>query len=395
MTGAVEQADPATVPWRSPALHVVLGTSLMASMGVGLVSPGLPAIKNALAVSDAQAGLVLTVFSLPGIVLAPVMGVLADRFGRRVVLVPCLVGYGLAGGAITVTGSFAVLVGLRFLQGCAASGLIMLSLTLVGDYFDGPRRNAVMGVNTATTTLGVSVFPILGGYLADVRWNLPFVVYTASVLVGAFAFLTLEESLTVRGRLDMAYLRDGVAAVSSFAGLTLYGAVFVTFLVYFGALNTSVPFLLDQSYALASLWIGVILSLPLLTSSVVALLNGRLARYASNRQLIGLGIVGYGLGLAGTWLAGSPAGVTATLLLLGAGHGLLIPPVDTEISGLASDQLRGGVTSLRISVKKVGQTVGPVVFPMAAVLLGYPLLLLLTGLAALLVGAVSVALASR
>jgi MFS family permease len=376
-------------------LHVVLLTSLMASMGVGLVSPTLPSIRTALAVTDAQAGLVLTVFSLPGVVLAPVMGVLADRFGRRVVLVPCLVGYGVTGSLVAASGSFAVLVALRFLQGCAASGLIMLSITLVGDLFEGPRRNTVMGLNTATLSLGVSVFPILGGALSDVRWNLPFVVYAASLLVAVFALLSLEEPAGTGTRLDGSYLRSGVSAVTSPAGLTLYGAVFVTFLLFFGAINTSVPLLLNGSYALTGLWIGVMLSLPLVVSSVVALANGRLARYASNRQLVGVGLAAYGLGLAGVWLADSPAGISATLVVAGVGHGCIIPSLDTEISRLASDQLRGGVTSLRISVKKVGQTVGPVLFPTVAVVSGYPLLLLVAGVLAVATGTVSVYLASR
>lgn len=394
MAEVEEQSGMATVSWRSPALYVVLGTSLTASMGVGLVSPALPAIRSALAVTDAQVGLVLTVFSLPGIVLAPVMGLLADRFGRRAVLIPCLVGYGLAGGAIALSGSFAVLVGLRFVQGCAASGLIMLSLTLVGDLFEATQRNAVMGVNTAALSLGVSVFPIAGGLLADIRWNLPFAIYAVALVVGAFALVALEEPVDTPARLDVSYLRDGATAISSFAGVTLYGAVFVTFVVYFGALNTSIPLLLDQSYALAGLWIGVILSLPLVVSSLVAVANGWLVQYASGRQLIGLGIVSYGLGLSGIWLADSPVGVATTLLVVGAGHGLIMPSLDTEISGLASDRLRGGVTSLRISIKKVGQTIGPVLFPTVAVFIDYPLLLLVTGVLALLVGIVSLYLAT-
>jgi MFS family permease len=323
------------------------------------------------------------------------MGVLADRFGRRVVLVPCLVGYGLAGTAVAFSDSFATLVALRFLQGCAASGLVMLSITLVGDNFDGPRRNAVMGLNTATLSVGISVFPLLGGVLSDVRWNLPFAVYAVSLLVGAFAALSLEESADAEAQLDTSYLRAGASAVVSRAGITLYGAVFVTFLLFFGALNTSIPLLLDGSFALTGLWIGAVLSLPLIVSSTVALANGRLARYASNRQLIGLGTVGYGVGLAGVWVVDSPAGIAATLVVTGAGHGCILPALDTEISRLATDELRGGVTSLRISVKKVGQTVGPVLFPAVAAATGYPRLLLATGVLAAATGVVSVHLASR
>lgn len=383
------ETSEASIPWSSSTLHVIVATSLMASMGASLVSPALPAIRDALAISETQAGLVLTVYSLPSIVLAPVAGALVDRFGRRLVLVPSLLVYGLAGGAIALTADFAALVALRFVQGSAASGLITLSLTLVGDRFDGARRNAVMGVNTAAMTTGVAVSPIVGGFLADVVWSLPFAVYALSVGVAAFAFVALEEPEGLTQRLDLSYLRGAAERVLTAEGLPLYAAVFAVFFVYFGAVNTSVPFLLERSFALRSLAIGLILSVPLVTSSVVAFWNGRLVRYATSRGLILLGFACYGAGLAGVWLATSPLHVAATLVVLGVGHGLVIPSMDTAISALAPDRYRGGVMSLRIGSKKVGQTAGPVLFASLGGLVGYPRLLLGTGLVTL---AASVAL---
>jgi ACDE family multidrug resistance protein len=185
------------------------------------------------------------VFAFPSIVLAPVMGVIADRFGRRTVLIPSLVGFGLAGVAITFTRDLDVLLTLRFLQGCAASGLITLSLTLVGDVFDGAQRNTVMGVNTAAMTIGVATYPVIGGYLADIRWDLPFLVYGVGILVGLFAFLTLEEPAVESGSLDMRYLREAAERVLTWNGFALYGVVFTMFLLYFGVVNTAIPFLLS------------------------------------------------------------------------------------------------------------------------------------------------------
>lgn len=397
MSSTAEQhADvDASIPWMSSTLHVIVGTSLMAAMGASLVSPGLPAIRDALVISETQAGLVLTVFSLPSIVLAPVAGALIDRFGRRFVLIPSLFIYGVAGGAIAFTTTFPAVVALRFVQGSAASGLVTLSLTLVGDQFKGARRNAVMGVNTAAMTTGVAISPVVGGFLADVAWNLPFALYAVSVPVAGFAYVALEEPVRTAETLDLTYLRGAAERVLTAEGLPLYGAVFALFLLYFGAVNTAIPFLLEQSFALRALAIGLVLSVPLVTSSVVALGNGRLVQYASSRQLIALGFAWYGVGLAGVWLATEPLHVAGTLVLLGIGHGLVIPSMDSAIGGLAPDQYRGGVMSLRIGSKKVGQTIGPVLFASLGATLGYPRLLLGVGLVTLVGGVVLFAMLWR
>ena len=73
----------AGIPWRSPALIAILAATLMTPMDVPLISPVLPEIQAAFGISESRAGLLITVYALPGIVLAPVIGALADRIGRR------------------------------------------------------------------------------------------------------------------------------------------------------------------------------------------------------------------------------------------------------------------------------------------------------------------------
>jgi hypothetical protein len=105
------------IPWRSPALVAILAATLVTPMDVPLVSPLLPEIQAVFGVSESHAGLLITLYAVPGIVLAPVIGALADRIGRRYVLSGCLVVFGLAGTAIAFTTEFRVALGLRLLQG--------------------------------------------------------------------------------------------------------------------------------------------------------------------------------------------------------------------------------------------------------------------------------------
>src|SRR5262245_38794161 len=97
-------------------LVVAYATSVASIMGVQLVFPVLPPMMEQLGVSEAAIGLVITAYTVPMIVLAPVAGAIADLRGRRPLLVGGMVLFGLAGAAVGLAPSFEWVVALRALQ---------------------------------------------------------------------------------------------------------------------------------------------------------------------------------------------------------------------------------------------------------------------------------------
>jgi MFS family permease len=386
--------DGPTVPWRSPTLHVILASSLMGVMGVSLISPTLPAVKAALSLTDTQTSLLLTAFSLPGIVLAPLVGVLADRYGRRAVLVPCLVAYGLTGGAVVLVRNFEVILALRVLQGSAASGLVTLAVTLIGDAFTGQQRNQLMGVNGAAISVGTASYPLLGGALAELTWTAPFGLYLLGVPVGLLALRALPGGTGGEAR-GLGYFRDVLDAVPTRRTGVIYATYIAVFVVLYGAILTVLPLLLADAYGLSSFGVGLVLTASSVMTGVVSAANGRLAGRFSDDRLVATGFVGYGLGLTGIWLAGSPLAVGLAILLFGAGQGLTIPSLDSATSSLVGREFRGGVTSLRTTSIRLGQTVGPPLFTTAAALGGYRPLLLASAVGTLTLGVVATVLVGR
>ena len=146
-------------------------------MRVSLISPVLPALRPVFDVSDAEIGLIITAYTLPGIFISPFIGLVADRIGRKRVLVPLLVTFGAAGVGIAFTTDFTLVLGLRFLQGVGASALVTLAITLIGDIYDGTQRNTLIGVNGSVIGTGAAFYPLLGGVLAVLRWNVPFPLF--------------------------------------------------------------------------------------------------------------------------------------------------------------------------------------------------------------------------
>ena len=85
--------------YRDRNLQVIFGVTLMAVLGVTSITPAFPSIMRELGITGSQVGLLITSFTLPGVILAPFLGVLADRFGRKKILVPSLFLFAIAGTA--------------------------------------------------------------------------------------------------------------------------------------------------------------------------------------------------------------------------------------------------------------------------------------------------------
>jgi len=381
------------VNWRTPTIYLVVAASVVGPMDTPLISPALPGARAALGLTDAQVGLFITALALPGVVFAPLIGMAADRYGRTKILAGCLAIYGLAGSAVPLAPGFPAVLALRFVQGMIGSSILSaLAMTLVGDLYAGRARNAAMGVLGGATTFAVAVYPAIGGFLADVSWELPFYLYAVSTGLAIVVLVALDEPADgdedEGAEMGVAYLRAAVAAVPTRRALALYGAAIGSFFLVFGGVFTAVPLLLDGTYGLSASEIGIITTVALLATGVVSLLNGRLAARLSNGTLIALGFVGYGLGLVGAGFAPSPALITAALVAFGVGHGLTFPTLATAISGLTGRRFRAGVLSIRTSMLMVGQAAGPWLWPKGGGGSGYPALLVWAGALSLLVGSV-------
>ncbi|MCU4973261.1 MFS transporter [Halobacteria archaeon AArc-m2/3/4] len=389
---AESDAGSESIPWRSSALYVILSSSLMGVMGVSLISPVLPELRAAFELSDAQVGLVITVYTLPGVFLTPFIGLLADRIGRRRVIIPLLFIFGIGGAGIAFASSFTEVLALRFLQGIGASALVTLAVTLIGDFYDGAQRNAVMGFNGSMLGTGAALYPLVGGALGGIRWSVPFLFFGIGIFVGIVAAVALEEpeadppsSVGVYlGRLrDVAVLPEAIA---------IFSAIFVVFFVFYGAVQTALPLLMSDEFDLSSSQIGLILAMVSVASATVSSLYGRISQWRTAPELVALGFVAYGTSLLGVWLAPSPVFVGVSLLAFGVGFGIVMPSIDTTVVTLVSSELRAGMMGMRTSMLRLGQTLGPVAFTFIADAGfetssgGYRVLLVVSGVIVLLSG---------
>lgn len=351
-------------------LWLLFAVTLVGVGNVSSVSPAFPQMVEVFDISRVQVGWVVTAYSLPGILSAPLVGMSADRLGWKRVLVPTLFVFGIAGGACALARSFFVLLGLRAVQGLAAAPLVGLAVTIIGDRYEGTARAAAVGYNATALNVGTAAYPAVGGLLAALAWYVPFALPLLALPVGAAVAWTLETPAVATAADDEGF-RDYLATVGvQLRDRRVFGLLTVNFGIFiliFGAFLTYVPELLEARFEASSVAAGGVLAAASVSSALVATQIGRLATWIEPRRLIQGSLLIDGVALALMPLASGPWGAGAASLLYGVAQGLNQPALQTRLTELSSDVSRGVILSLNGMILRLGQAVGPLLLGLALV----------------------------
>lgn len=377
------------VPWRSRHLLAILASTAVLPLGVPLLSPVLPALRDHFGLADPTASLVFTVYYVPAVVLSPVLGAVIDRVGRRRVLVPMLVVWSVAGLVVAAGPPFEIVLLSRVVQGMSAAAVLIVTVTLIGDRYEGVQRNAVIGANVAVLLGAAAIAPVVGGALVPYGWNVPFGVFVVGVPVALFALGSIAEPAARSTHGGVAYVRGAVAALPTRPAVGLYGAAALAEFAAFGAVLTAMPFLLAGVYGAPPVVIGAVITAQTLAGAALSAANGWFARRFSNGPIVAGGFVVIGVALVASRAADGAVGFGLVAAVLGVGYGLVLPSVDASINALAPSSFRAGALSVRNSATFLGRGSGPVAFALAATFLGYRPLLVGSGAVILAAGLVA------
>ncbi|MFH1011791.1 MAG: MFS transporter [bacterium] len=340
-------------------LRILFGVTLVAVLGVSSITPAFPKIVRELGISPQTIGLLITVFTFPGVLLTPVLGVLADRFGRKRILVPSLLLFGIAGFACAFVSDFRLLLGLRFFQGVGAASLGSLNVTIIGDLYSDKERTAAMGYNASVLSIGTASYPAIGGALAMLGWHYPFLLPLVALPVGFLVLFSLKnpEPVGAEGLKD--YLSGVWTSIKRRQVIGLFVVSTATFIILYGPFLTYFPLLLGASFGTSTLVIGLLMSVSSLSSAFTASQLGRLARAASEATLVKVAFVLYALTLLmmpfvrSLWLFVIPS------IIFGVAQGMNLPSIQTLLAGLAPMTHRAAFMSINGMVLRLGQTLGP------------------------------------
>jgi ACDE family multidrug resistance protein len=351
--------DERVASYRSPELQAIFGVTLMAVLGVSSIAPALPRIAETLGVSAGQVGLLVTAFTLPGVILTTVAGILADRYGRLRVLLPGLILFSIAGFACVFATSFSVLIALRVVQGIGASAIGSINVTLIGDLFVDRQRTNAMGLNASVLSIGTAAYPAVGGALAMIAWSAPFALALLALPVAVLAVRRLHVAPKGHKADLNAYFGDLWDIVRRREVLILFFASTAIFILLYGAYITFLPFLMSDRFGSTPLGIGLLMAGLSISTAVTSANLGRLAKRWGEVRVMRIGFVVFGLGLALIPLAPVVWALAAPAVLLGFAFATTIPVVQVLLTEIAPVDRRGAVMSLNGTVLRLGQTLGP------------------------------------
>ncbi|MBD3166341.1 MFS transporter, partial [bacterium] len=297
--------------------------------------------------------------TLPGVFLTPVLGVLADRWGRKTVLIPSLLLVGVAGTACAFTRSFALLLVFRFFHGVGSAALGSLNLTIIGDIFEGRRRTAAMGYNGGVLTVGTATYPLVGGALANFGWNVPFFLPLLALPVALAAWLWMDLERPDTSQTLGTYLKGTLQNIGDPRLIGLFFANFALLFIIFGAYISYFPFVAKQFLGNETLKIGMMMGVAGLTTAATSFSLGFISRFLSERRLLHVGFALYMIGLLLIPFGSELWQVIPPLVLMGLGQGLGMPTIFSLLSSLAPMERRGAVMSVNGTVLRIGQTLGP------------------------------------
>lgn len=340
----------------------------MTVMSGAIIAPALPGISRHF--SEQPQVLIQLILTIPALMItlfSPLMGYLADRFGRKKLLLTMLFIYGFAGVAGFFIDRVDLLLSSRALMGIAVAGILSISTTLVGDYFDSAERARFLGLQSSCMALGGVIFINLGGILSDWSWRGPFLLYLTGVLLLPYAWAMLKEphiqSTANTGITDAPVKVDyGRTALGYFIAM-----ISMTMFYMFPA---QLPFLLSQQGQISGMAIGIALSMSALTASIVAFGYGYYKPFLSVMTIYILGFLLAASGLLIVGFTQSYAMAIVGAAISGFGLGAFMPNTTTWLMRITPQRVRGRVFGGFTSTFFFGQFISPVVVAPAVIWLG-------------------------
>jgi len=403
-------------PINRPAVTLcVILAVIMQALDTTIANVALPYMQGSVSASADQINWVLTSYIVAAAIMTPPSGFLANRFGRKRVLMAAVVGFVFASVLCGIAQSLVQIVAFRLLQGFFGAALVPLGQSVLLDIYTAEERGSAMALFGVSVMVGPVLGPVIGGWLTDHyswRW-----VFYINVPLGVLAFAGIsfflrETKTSAAAKLDwlgFGSLSIAIAAMQVFLdrgaqldwfssfeilieAVVCASALYIFLVHTFTAKNSFVNprLFLDRNFSVGVLFIFIVgitylaslalltpylqtlMGYPVVTAGIVMgprglgtmacmFLVGRLVGRIDTRLLILIGL------LLTAWAMYDMTGwnpnvsqwtIAVTGFIQGAGLGFLFVPLNTVTFATLAPEQRADGTGLFNLSRNVGSSVG-------------------------------------
>ncbi|WP_068079556.1 MFS transporter [Novosphingobium rosa] len=365
-----DQAPPAGSGGRQ--VTVMTGLSLLlpitlSTMAIVLLAPILPQImQNFSAVPGYEywVPMILTIPALCVALFSPIAGMMGDYFGRRRLLLASFVVYGIVGIAPVFLHDLTAILISRVGVGLAEALIMVLSTTMIGDYYHGAARDKWLAGQTAFASMSALVFFNVGGQLGSHGWRTPFWVYSSALLMMALVMaFTRDPKASDHGKAEAprnaSWAQFPWRRIAVIMAITLYGSVFFYTVQIQAASGLHVLGITDPARA------GFLTSIASVGVPLGTFIYSRIGRWPVQRLLV-LEFALLAVGFLMMGKAAAPGGFLIGCFCNQLGAGMLLPTLLVWAMSLLPFDIRGRGAGLWQAAFAMGQFLSPVVVTFAA-----------------------------
>jgi DHA1 family tetracycline resistance protein-like MFS transporter len=355
-------------PHERRALLIVLSALLIDTIGFGIIIPVMPDLiveltHTTLGEAARLSGWLMGMFAAMQFLFGPVMGGLGDRFGRRPVILLCMLAFGLDYLVMGLAPTFGWLFVSRAIAGIAGATFVPAS-AYIADITPPERRAQNFGLIGAAFGLGFTIGPAVGGLLGSFGARAPFFVAAGLALLNATAgFFMLPESLSSERRRRFDIRRANpfgtFRSIARHRGaLPLFAAWFLWMLAHQSYPSTW-AFFTKLKFGWSDHAIGASLAYAGFTMALAqAFVTRRLIPAIGERRAILVGLsIGF-FGFLGNALV--PHGwMIYAVLSIAALQGLVFPSMNATLSRSVSASEQGELQGAVASLQSMAAIIGP------------------------------------
>lgn len=340
-------------------LLILFTAGLFFWSSVASLLPTLPLYIQHIGATKQQIGVVMGSFAIGLLLFRPRLGKMADRRGRKIVLLIGVITAAIAPLGYLVVTSLPLMMVLRAFHGISIAAFTTAFSTLVADFAPVRTRGEIIGYMSLVTPLGMATGPALGGYIQAAAGYTPLFLLSAGL-----GFLSMLVSLQMVSP-PFQTQHPGKNHESKFWQMLLSPRVKILATVMllvglaFGTMSTFVPLFIKATKV--DLNPGLFYTAAAISSFSIRLIAGKASDRLGRGLFVTIGLVCYTIAMLLLWNANSAQSFLLAAAIEGAGGGTVIPMMAALIADRSEPQERGRMFSLCITGFDVGIAIaGPV-----------------------------------
>jgi MFS family permease len=302
-------------------------------------------------------------YALTSTIAAPFMGMLADRFGRRLIILLSLAAYVMAFSGYLFATSACLFILLRGLAGAFTAGLIPAVMSIVGDLVAENRRAQWIGIVNGGASVGWIVGPLFGGLLYDrFGYVVPFAVSVAMELFALLlAIILIRETYRPSTHPTGSHL-DWIWDIRALPALRVFFLLlFISFGVMFAwaFIEPRFMFYTYNDLHWTSSQLGLVMSTYGLACMFGEFALGQLSDRLGRKPVLVLGLALFSAQFIGLVIFRNATWIIVSFILAGLGNAIFDPALSAYLLDITPPDKTARILGLKSTVGSLGNMLGP------------------------------------